>query len=313
MRKVEEVYKEACGEVSRRAAVARAHDPEATTYFPQTAHPCGKPFRLPDQDHVLLSMGTAVLAPRPVDPACPALRVYGAFASREEAVEHAELVAERDPDCSLIVAPRDEWILMPHTEALRDDSAARHARMQEKLQAYRVRQQEEGEAFMKAVREHVERSPPSSASREAEEEAEEVAEAERLVYAKPRRLRAGAEVRGQASVALCCIGDEHGECLVKVLGCFEAHADTDAWVQDVASRHVTDDDILIASTCEWLYPNGEVKGQTVYRVDELQRVMDAAERNPERVRSYKDWKREQDEKKKKEEEEEGAEGGESES
>tara|TARA_B110001450_G_scaffold98809_1_gene93725 strand:- start:207 stop:1187 length:981 start_codon:yes stop_codon:yes gene_type:complete len=297
VKNVEEVYKKACDEVSRRAAVAKSHDAEALTYFSQSAQPCPLPFHLPDQDFVLLTMGTSVLAPVPVDPTRPSLRIYGTFASREEAVEHSSLVRRLDPVCSLVVAQRNEWLLMPQSETMRVDLVARQLKVEEKLQTCRLRQQEEGDAFMRAAKEHVERpAPPSSlSSREGEEEEAETEEVERMVYGKPRRLRAGAEVRGQASVALCCMADEHGECLVKVLGCFESHADADGWVQDVGSRHITEDDILITSTCEWIYPNGEAMGQKKYRVDELQRVMDAAERNPEQVRTYKEWKREQDE------------------
>ena len=47
----------------------------------------------------------------------------------------------------------------------------------------------------------------------------------------------GAEVRNQAVVAMCMAPDtERGECLVKVLGCFETTADANAWVRHVASR-----------------------------------------------------------------------------
>ena len=67
-------------------------------------------------------------------------------------------------------------------------------------------------------------------------------------------------------------------------------------VRDVATRHVTDDDVVVARTCEWLYPNGDVKTatKTHYRHDELQRIMDTAARNPQVVRDYKAWKAERD-------------------
>ena len=55
-----------------------------------------------------------------------------------------------------------------------------------------------------------------------------------------------------------------------------------------------DNDVIVASCCEWLYPNGENKGTHKYRVDELQRIMDAAEANPTAVKNYKDWKRDQE-------------------
>ena len=97
------------------------------------------------------------------------------------------------------------------------------------------------------------------------------------------------------SSVLCVVPDDFGECLIKILGCFENTAEADRWVENVGSRKIADDDIYVAPTCEWLYPNGDTsKVSTRYRVDELQRIMDAADRNPEAVQNYKDWKRQQD-------------------
>jgi hypothetical protein len=148
------------------------------------------------------------------------------------------------------------------------------------------------------VKEHVERAAPKSTN-DVPEDKEDQEEAEGLVYKPPKRIRAGAEVRGQSIVALCVIPDEFGECLFKILGCFENSTEADKWIQNVGSRTITDDDICVASTCEWMFPNGSAKeGSNHYRNDELQRIMDAAARNPEMVQSYKDWQKAQDEKKK---------------
>ena len=82
---------------------------------------------------------------------------------------------------------------------------------------------------------------------------------------------------------------------------------------------MVDEDVYCAPTCEWIFPNGKGSASSDhYRSEELQRIMDAASRNPQAVRDYKDWKREQDrldaeselkeeeEEKCKEEEKEGA-------
>ena len=37
---------------------------------------------------------------------------------------------------------------------------------------------------------------------------------------------------------------------LEVLGCFESTAEADAWVRNVASRAVVEDDVLVAPTCE---------------------------------------------------------------
>ena len=128
-----------------------------------------------------------------------------------------------------------------------------------------------------------------------QEEEDGTADAEALVYRPPRRLRGGAEVRGQSAVSLCVLPDpSHGECLVRIHGLFESAEESDRWNRNVGSREVIDHDLFTAPTCEWLYPNGETTASTHYRNAELQRIMDAAERNPKAVQDYKAWKSAQD-------------------
>lgn len=295
---IESAFRPAFEEISRRSNVAQSFAETDTSYFPRSTDPVNTPFRIPNQQAVLVSMGTSVLAPRPEDASRPALRVYGAFPTREDAKDHAQIINSLDDSCSLVIVKQGEWILFPQNEHVRDDLEANKKRCQQKLQAHRVKQAEDGEAFDRCVKEHIERPPPKSTNDEPEDK-EEQEEAEGLVYKPPKRIRAGAEVRGQSIVALCVIPDEFGECLFKILGCFENSTEADKWIQNVGSRKITDDDIYVTSTCEWIYPNGTAKeGSNHYRIDELQRIMDAAARNPEMVQSYKDWKKDQDEKKK---------------
>ena len=217
--------------------------------------------------------------------------MYGAFPTFDDAREHASRVAEFDDSCSLLIVKQGEWILIPQEEGVRDNKDANMKRCQEKLQAYRVRQEEEGDEFGRCVREHIERPPPSSTN-DVSEDKEEQEEAEALVYKPPRRIGAGVEVRGQSVVALCVVPDDRGECLFKILGCFENANEADKWIQNVGSRKITDDDIYVASLCEWIFPNGRASATTNhYRNNELQRIMDAAVRNPEWCRTTMTGKR----------------------
>lgn len=292
---VESAFRPAFEEISRRAAAARTQksDDTSSSYFDSDANGAHLPFHLPGQAYVLVSIGSAVLAPRPVDATRPALRVYGAFAQRDECVEHADVIRNLDPACSLIAAKTHEWILVPQTELVRDDPEAARRCLQARLDAHEAERRKENEEFDRVVKERT--FGKVHATEPVPEDQDEQEEAEALVYQPPRRLRAGGEVRGQTAFALCVIPDEFkGECLVKVLGCFETSRDADDWVRNVASRHILDHDVVVAPTCEWVYPNGKAQTQTHYRNHELQRIMDAAERNPKAVRDYKQWKREQD-------------------
>lgn len=289
---VEKAFRPAFEEIARRSSAAQAYEEQDVTHFARTTDLVTTPFAIPKQRFVLLSMGTAVLAPRPEDCSRPALRVYGAFPSREDAKEHAEVVRELDATCSLVIVTASEWILMPQNEETRDDVETNKRTLKRKLRAFRDAQSESNVAFDRCVSEH---TYQACSVQDEHEDTSEQEEAERLVYKPPKRIRSGAEVRCQSVVALCVVPDAFGECLFKILGCFENGAEADKWIQNVGSRHVTEDDIHVAETCEWIFPNARFKeGSNHYRINELQRIMDAAAKNPQLVQSYKDWKKQQD-------------------
>lgn len=290
---VEAIFKPAFEEIARRQDVAKSRTWEDTTYFSPSSTSVNIPFYMKDQRFALISMGTAVLAPVPMDSTRPSLRVYGAFMTRDEAKEHAEMIQAMDNACSLIVVPLHEWVLMPQNEACLHPEANAQ-RIETLLQSHRVRQMDEGNCFQNRIETH---DGGSVSTTQETGDDEETKEAEDLVYKPPRKLRVGGEVRGQNYVAMCALPNPiTGECLIKILACFDSNQDADAWAQDVASRHITDDDIHIGRTCEWVFPNGDAESVSgpKYRNDELQRIMDAAERNPKAVQDYKTWKLEQD-------------------
>lgn len=301
MTSVEDVFRPAFEEISRRQNVTSTSDYTETTYFAREGDGCNNlPYVLPGQNFALVTMGTNVLAPRPVDPLRPSIRVYGAFDTKEEAREHAEVVTALDRTCSLAVIPMRSWFILPQNEECRDNPDERMRRTEKRLQWWRTKQMEDGEEFHRRVQERLQPDEPSSmmdadTAMAVQEEDDGTTDAEQIVYKTPRRLRTGGEVRGQGYVALSVIPDDlMGECLVNLHGFFESATEADRWSRNVATRHVTDDDVFTAQSCEWLYPNGDTKSTTHYRNDELQRIMDAAERNPQAVQDYKDWKAQQD-------------------
>lgn len=301
---VEQAFRPAFEEIQRRKSEVGNHKSMETSYFVRGDNPCQLPFHLPDQGYVLMTMGTAVLAPRPLHTERPAARIYGAFPTKEDAIEHSEFVKERDPNCSLMVVRRDDWVLFPINDKVRDDPEVVRRRIDEKLDAYHAKRKEERIEFERTVNEHRgggtgrdgDDTPRKVFETEDPMEEEEMTDAERTVYAPPKRLRAGAEVRGQASVVISVVPDDFGEILLRVLGCFESTSEADTWCRDVGSRTVTEYDLFVVPTCDWFYPNGEGKCSTNerYRIGELQRIMDAAKKNPQDVKDYKAWKKEQD-------------------
>lgn len=289
---VEATFRPAFQEIQKRVEASRDYVEHETTHFSRSGEPCRKEFELNDQEYVLLSMGTQVLAPRPLEATTPHLRVYGAFPSRDDAVEHSHVVHGLDASCSMIVVRRNKWILMPRTEAQRDDAELNKNLCQYKLDGYVTKRKQESDKFDEAV---AQKTQCEAATTAPPVDDDETKEAEAIVYPPPPRLRAGGEVRAQSHAVACFVPDEHGECVFKVLGCFESTSAADAWVQNVASRHITDHDIYVVPTCDWISPNAPPSAcQTKYRIPELQRIMDAADKNVASVQSYKEWKAEQD-------------------
>jgi hypothetical protein len=214
---IEQAFRPAFEEIARRRESATTAGGGAgggvagteTLHFAATDDEC-LPFRVPGQRVALVSLGTAVLAPVPKDHSRPALRVYGCFADKEEAREHAEIVQQLDPTCSLVAADTHEWLLLPLTEAARDDPDENARRTERTLEKHRAQRAASDDAFQRAVV-HGEARPPVDVQPPKDEEDVEMEEAEALVYKPPKRLRAGAEVRGQGAVALCVVPDEFGE------------------------------------------------------------------------------------------------------
>jgi hypothetical protein len=290
---VEETYGQAFKEIKRRSDAKNALESGAK-HFKRTENPTRMPFQIPNQDHVLVTFGTPVFAPRPLNAEAVSLRVYGCFATREDAREHASIIQSLDNRCSLLVIPRNEWILMPQTERVRDDPEEVARRTEEKLNRYHSKLEEEEEQFQQRLEdsrkpEDMGLSRPVDPPREDLDEQEEMDEAESLVYKGPQRLRTGGEVRGQTAVALCIIPDEFGECLINVLGAFETTDEANNWVQNVGSRHVADVDIYVAPACEWVFPNAKIECDNKnFREPELQRIMDAVDRDKVSVQEFEE-------------------------
>jgi hypothetical protein len=78
-----------------------------------------------------------------------------------------------------------------------------------------------------------------------------------------------------------------------VLGCHETAAEAHEWIKANATDRAVETDLVVASTCEWIYPNGADETENeFYRNGELQKIMDASKSNTEGVQRYKKWEQE---------------------
>ena len=111
----QQAFAPAFEEIARRRQVFPQSE-EADRYFERAETSMDLPWDIPGQQFVLVTMATTMLGPRTLDRRHPSLRFYGAFGTREEALDHKETLERHAPDCSFAIVPRGEWILVPQSE-----------------------------------------------------------------------------------------------------------------------------------------------------------------------------------------------------
>lgn len=234
--------------------------------------------------YALVTIGSNVLAPRPLHQDRPSLRVYGTFPTKEDAKEHMTVVRAIDPTCSYLVVDTGTWCLIPQSEETLYDKEANAERTRQVMAQHTESVEATRRDFdeRKQTKAEVERTHLLEHERQEEE-----AEAE--VYAPPKRMRAGGEVRGQAAVVIGVVPSTTGECLFNVFGCFETTEEANVYVVNVASREHTNQPIIVDLTCEWIFPNAACASKIQYRHAELQRIMDAVDNNTVQVKEFKEW------------------------
>ena len=289
-------------ELSRRKTAASTLDNMEN--FERIEHSGPEPlFYDPQQAFALVTMGTQVLAPRPVEVDNPFLRVYGTFATAEEALEHAAIIAGLDERASLNVVPTHKWFLMPQDEASLHNEEEQRMRAQRHLDRAHLAQRQCNDFFqgrhdevcrLRDGDEDVQvRQPPPPPTTQSGVVDDDEEDAVREVYGLPKRLPRGGEVRGQSFVCLSTIPDADGggECIVTIWSCHDTLLDAQTWLRNVACKHIKEYDVAIAMTCEWVYPNkaGHMASGAQYRHSELQRIMDNAEQQPKAVQEFEEW------------------------
>jgi hypothetical protein len=260
---------------------------------PDDVEPGDVGFHIHGQNYALVTMGTAVHPPRPVDADNPFLRVYGAFHTKQDAVEHAQSVMRLDPDSMICIAKCREWLLLPNQERTPEECDARR---DELLAVHAEARQAEQERFEERVRnkqccevKDVELDPPPPDPEEEEAEGE--------VYTKLKKLPTGGDVRNQRFVALSILPEASGECMVQVLGCFDTADEATKWVRGVATKEISDFDIVVHDTCEWMRPNSirwqqSTSRKSYYRNGEMQRMADYQLEQRRSVKTFKEWESE---------------------
>lgn len=245
-------------------------------------------FKQEDQLYILFSLSHKEFAPVPQHIDSPGLRFYGAFPDQESLHEHIKIVKQYDSDCSILVNETHEWVVGASSPAHLVDAEYISSKKIAVLKSYKDKMAKNREEFEENV-------SHKSTGRNAKKSQEDKSFPIELKDKKKvgRKISRNVQMNDQKLVAISVIPDPSKDCefLFKVYGFFENEEQANRWVRNVGGVQVTEFDIDIVSTCEWMYPQSmtslNVKKE-FYRAPELDKIMKNYKSKPDDVRRLED-------------------------
>jgi len=278
--KIKEVFKPCYDEIERR----KTSDNSEQKYFEKTSGSDNSPFKLQDQVFFLFSISSEKIPPCSTTSTNPAIRIYGCFATENDAKEHAQEVMAIDPKCSLFIDETHKWIVTASSISRMQDEKLIGDIITDRLKEYLSIRMHDNKEFDSAIQGgEVERTT------RPEYEEKPIVTNEK---ARSHKLKSGSDVRGQKYAIIVFLPDEStGEPVFVVYGCMETREEADAWVRNIVGRNVTEYDLHIVSTCEWLFLNrmqGNGAQSHKYRTPELEKIMEKQRNAPEEIKEYEE-------------------------
>lgn len=286
---VRNTFNEHHSEIRRRASLETGRTDTSSFGRTQSGSACD--FAEKETTHMLFSLSTVEFAPISVDPQNPGLRIYGGFSSREEALAHAARVQAIDQDSSLFADETHRWIVASSCPERMGDVECVGAQRDRLLRSHADSLQKNQREFEANVSEQKTGEVVFRNAEGTESEVGGPPKGKRFGH----RLPAGAEVRGQRFAVVSFVRDDEAaaEFLFRVYAFVETEQEADDYVRNVCGERVSDFDIDVVSTCEWVFPQsmrGEKARKEVYRVDELDKIMSKHKSQPAEVARYREWR-----------------------
>ena len=283
-------------EIKRRNNVSKQ---ETSHTFDKVEGDVHYPFVISEQKYVLFSLSSIGFAPRAEDPSNPAVRIYGAFDSTEEANFHAQLVLEKDPSCSLMLDETHKWIVAPSTEKNMQDVEYIQTHTNKILKKYEDIESQHAADFHKNVSEqeinHTTNRVPECPESKCKTDISNMSRAR-------KNLPSGAEVRRQQLAVVSFLPDRWfdknnaPEFIFRVYAMFEHEDDANKWVRNVCGDEVKDHDVFVVNTCEWLHPQklDKDKIKSIYRSNELDKILTNHKDQPNKVKQFEEWRQKEE-------------------
>lgn len=241
--------------------------------------------RLPEQNWVLYSISSSGLAPISLTPKYPSIRFYGAFAKNQDAIEYSKVVRGVDPHCSLLVHPVGVWgLIAKDAETL----AKAPEFIQERIDRYDESLLSARTQFDENVRE---KRQGETTPHDERDEVVEVKQVPETATAYQQHLGCHARMANQKFAVVSFIRDMQGDDVTQPLfmvhAFFEDTNDADRYVRDTLSHELTEIDVDVVNTGEWISPQTATNHPNcIYRDEELHKIMDNQRKEPGRVARF---------------------------
>ena len=254
------------------------------------------PFENPEQVFIVFSLSQREFAPVPLDPSNPALCIYGAFETREEAMEHANIVKQMHPAHSILIDTTHNWICAAATTAhllnreYIENKKAMLLKSAETEQEIARREFEDNVANHKAGTVKATAADENLGSGEGDNGADAPPEQTKDADVSTRVHR-NCRVDGQALAVMSVLPDDgpDSEFIFRVYALYDDEAAANRYVRNVCGCRVQNHHIDVVKTCAWAFPQqmkGDKVRKEVYRSDELNKVMNALKRSPQEVQQF---------------------------
>tara|TARA_A100001015_G_C14961195_1_gene700980 strand:+ start:204 stop:1136 length:933 start_codon:yes stop_codon:yes gene_type:complete len=283
LKTIKEAFEPHYKEIQRR----RTAPTDEQKYFEKVENGTEIPFKMDSQKVVLYSISSKEIPPCSTNELSPGLRVYGCFASNEDALEHASDLSRLAPTCSLFLHSTHDWIVIGKTIENMGNQEFINKTLEKNLGDYAKERYQNNKEFESAVtfEEDVERT--------VKNEKDEIP----ILYnkkSKSHNLKNGGEVRNQKYAIISFIPDTvNGTPIFTVYGCMETKEECEMWIKNTLSREITDFDLHVVSTCEWLFLNKMTNDNTqiFYRTPELNNIMNKQKSSKREVQDFEDTKK----------------------
>lgn len=259
-------------------------------------------FNDPEQQFIVYSLANTAIPP--ISPE-PAIRLCGVFASEIEALHHAQQLAKRDTDCSVLFSTLKTWCVMASSFEMLADQNACNAIIENTLDNHHKSIKATEAEFNERLRPESTIESPVDSSENKHVKKDCLTQVQlsndtctnvdkestiRQCFADyPRDM----EIRNQNVAVISFLPGQTGKHpIFNVWACFNDSKEADTWIRNVAGDNIQDFDLDTVDLYEWLFPlaatDDKIKRVT-YRNEEKQKILDFAKNQTKTVESFKEF------------------------